>query len=493
MRLQALILFVSTLVYPQTGRDTASIVARGQKLVETGDIAAAQNLYDAALIKSPDDPDVRFELGMLYFRQHDWQKAVDNLEVSSHTAPAHTKTLYYLAEAYFFESDFDRARETIAQAAAIAPEDSQICQKYGEYLAAKIETRREGLLQLQKARRLNPRLEHIDFDIGKTQFELTDYPSAALSFQAALQKDPADGHSAFFLAEASTKLEDWQKAREFFDYSLKHGYATGATYYGLGRAFAELGEFAAAVDPLRHALVLQPSLIQAHFQLGRAYRQLGQQEEAQHETTLFAAMNDRVDTSAELQGTEEDAAWRHVKPLLESHQEQKAIDYLATLPIASSPGGPYYLLGAMYFSAGQAPNAERLLSKAEALAPSDARIPAYLGMMQMSSGEIKAAEASFQSALRLESDNALALIGMGGLRFQQQRWTDAITYLEKSRTADPNTLLLLCDAYFRVGNKDAALITAEVVRAFGSDRPQVLDALNDLIRSSEHQSVQKNN
>jgi tetratricopeptide (TPR) repeat protein len=240
-----------------------------------------------------------------------------------------------------------------------------------------------------------------------------------------------------------------------------------------------------AIDPLRRALSVQPSLIQSHFQLARAYRQLGRAEDAQHETKLFAAMNGRIDTSKELQGPEEERAWREVKPLLEKHEEQKALDYLAALPSPSNRGYAYYLLGAMYFSAGQRESARRMLAKAATLAPQEARVQAFLGMMQMSSGDLKAAEDSLQSALRLESDQPLALIGMGGLRYQQQHWTEAISYLEKSRTADPNTLLLLCDAYFRMGNKDEALLTAEVVRAFASDRPEVMNNLNDLIQRYE--------
>ena len=63
-------------------------------------------------------------------------------------------------------------------AASLAPNDAQICQKYGEYLAVNIENRKEGLSWMEKARRLDPRLARIDFDIARTQFELTDFQSA---------------------------------------------------------------------------------------------------------------------------------------------------------------------------------------------------------------------------------------------------------------------------------------------------------------------------
>ncbi len=485
MRVWLLIVLISTFALAQATQDVSSVIARGQKLVANGQFAPAQHLYEATLRDVPGNADLLFELGMLDLRQHALQKAVDSFQQSLHAAPGRTKTLFYLAEAYFLQSEFDQARETIARAAAIAPNDAQILQKYGEYLDAKVETRREGLRQLQKAQRLNPNLDRIDFDLGKTQFDLTDFAAAATNFETALKQNPNDSQAAFFLAEASAKLEDWQKARHFYEYAIAHGDSGGAAYYGLGRSNAELGDFAGAIDPLRHALSVQPSLIQSHFQLARAYQQLGRGQDAQHEAKLFAAMDGRIDTSKELQGPEEAKAWRDVKPLLEKHEEQKALDYLAALPSASNRGYAYYLLGAMYFSVGQGESARRVLVKAATLAPPDARVPAFLGMVQMSFGDLKVAEDSFQSALRLESDQPLALIGMGGLRYQQQQWKEAILYLEKSRTADPNTLLLLCDAYFRTNNKDEALLTAEVVRAFASDRPEVMNNLNDLIQRHE--------
>ena len=490
MKVWLLVFLISTTVWAQSTRDVSSVIARGQKLAAEGQFEPAETLYEAALRDVPGNADLLFELGMLQFREHDWQKAVESFQHSLHAAPGRTKTLFYLAEAYFLQSDFDQACEAIAKAAAIAPHDAQILQKYGEYLGAKVETRREGLLQLEKAQSLNPKLVRIDFYIGKAHFDLTDFSAASASFETALKKNPNDSQAAFFLAEASAKLEDWQKAREFYEYALAHGDLSGAAYYGLGRATAELGNFAAAVDPLRHALSVQPSLIQAHFQLARVYRQLGRAQDAQHETKLFSAMNGRIDTSKELQGPEQAKAWRDVKPLLEKHEEQKALDYLAALPSASSRGYANYLLGAMYFSAGQAENARTALTRAATLAPYDAHVQAFLGMVQMSSGDLKAAEASFQSALRLESDQPLALIGMGGLRYQQQQWKEAILYLEKSRTADPNTLLLLCDAYFRTGNHDEALLNAEVVRSFASDRSDVMNHLNDLVQRYEGSSSQ---
>ena len=101
-------------------------------------------------------------------------------------------------------------------------------------------------------------------------------------------------------------------------------------------------------------------------------------------------------------------------------------------------------------------------------------------MVQLSAGDVAAAEISFQSALALDSTETIALIGMGGIRYQQQRWPETIDYLEKSRTADPHALFLLCDAYYRVGKPDQAALIAEVVRAYGVGQKPLMAELEKL-------------
>jgi tetratricopeptide (TPR) repeat protein len=487
MRALLAVLALSSLLVAQARSDLEAQLQLGKKLAATDQLAAAQEAYEKALSSFPNDPDLRFELGVVCFRQQNWAKAATNFKASLNSGPR-IKTLYYLAEAYFMQSDVDRARETIAQAASIAPNDPQICQKYGEFLSATIDSRQQGLAWLQKARSLNPGLPLIDYEIGKTEFDLTDFQSATSSFEAALKKD-SNGRTAFYLAESWASLGDWDKARESYLAALSHAYADGPTYYGLGRALVELGEFESAIAPLERAIVLQPSLIQAHFQLSKANRELGRGAEAQNEIKLFSAMTDRVDTSNELKGPEEREAWKRVRPLLEANQEQQALELLAELPVADvlDHGEPHYLLGTMYYNMGRVNDAKRMLTVARDQAPKSSRIAAYLGMIKLSRGE-HGAEELFQSALSLNSADPLALIGMGSIRYQQQRWADAAQYLEKSRTADPGALLMLCDAYFRIGKTDAALLTAEVIRALGEDNPAMLDELQKLVKLHQAES-----
>jgi lipoprotein NlpI len=127
-----------------------------------------------------------------------------------------------------------------------------------------------------------------------------------------------------------------------------------------------------------------------------------------------------------------------VPPFLVALQLEVPHHLLANSRLADEPDGePYYLLGTtMYYSMGRKDDAKRVLTTALTEAPRSARIAAYLGMVQLSSGDPTGAEKSFHAALALDSAEALALIGMGAIRYQQ-RWLEATEYLEKSRTGDP--------------------------------------------------------
>lgn len=483
MRALAALLLITVSAAGQTRPDRAAVLQQGAKLVAANQLSAAENLYKEGLRGFPGDADLQYELGMVFFRERNWPQAVESYTGSLKAKPGQVKPLFYLAESYYMRSDLYHARLAIAEAARIAPDDAQVCQKYGEYLSAGFETRKDGLVRLEKARLLNASLQRIDFEIGKTQFQLTDYQPAVTNFETALKRNPDDGEAAFYLAESWANLGDWVKARDSYVYAVAHGYAHADAYYGLGKSRVELADYAAALDPLKAAISMQPSLINVHFQLARVYRQLGQTEKAEAQSRLFAAMTDRVDTSQALHDPEEQQAWAHVRPLLESNKEKEALELLTKLPIAGEPdrGGALYLLGVMYHSLGRTDDAKRVLALAQAQNPQSARIPAYLGMVRLSTGDASVAEVAFQSALALDSSEALALIGMGGIRYQQKRWQESIDDLEKSRTADPNTLLMLCDAYYRVGQPQKAALTAEVVRALAAGNKTVLDRLGELM------------
>lgn len=484
-------------IFAQATDEVAPLLSQGEALVHDGQLIQAQEFFAATLLRFPNNPDLTFDLGMVFFLEHDWPKAIESYQKSLLVKPNQVDPLYYMAQAYFQSSELDLARATIARAAALAPDNPDVCQEYGEYLAARMDKRTEGLEWLERARTLNPELARIDFDIGQAQYNLNDLQGATVSFQAALQKDPQNSEAAFFLGDSWSGLGYWEKARDSYNYALAHEYSSGPAYYGLGTALVESGSYEAALAPLSKALELDPSLYKTHFQLSKAYRRLGRLQDAQREAKLFELLNQAGNSTAayaEFEAAMQTPAWAHVKALLQENKEQEALDYVGRLPkevqnnAQSLNPNPYYLIGVVYHTIGRMDDAKRALKIAQAQAPTNAQIPAYLGDVQLSSGQVDQAQKSYNSALALDPANELALIGMAYLRYKQQRWDEVISYLERSHTANPGALYLLCDAYFRVGNTNQATITAEAIRSLAVNNKSLLDDLEKLIKL--HQSDQ---
>jgi 3-methyladenine DNA glycosylase AlkC len=68
------------------------------------------------------------------------------------------------------------------------------------------------------------------------------------------------------------------------------------------------------------------------------------------------------------------------------------------------------------------------------------------------------------------------------IRYKQERWKDVIAHLERSHTANPGALYMLCDAYYRVGKNNEAIVTAEAIRSLAANNKSLLADLDRLVK-----------
>ena len=248
-------LLMLTPTLAQAPNEATQLLNQGRGLIQSGKLAQAQGLLEDAQRRFSDNPDISFTLGTAYYLQHNWQEAIASYSKSLEIKPNQVAALYYLAQAYYQTSDLARARETFADAVRLAPDNPDLCQKYGEYLASQDEARVEGLKWLLKARALNPRLDRIDFEIGLSYLKLKDIHGAVASFQASLKSEPGNGEAAYMLGDYWSAERNWAKAQGNYNYAIAHGFLSAPVYYGLGRSCVELAKGQAALGPLKRALI----------------------------------------------------------------------------------------------------------------------------------------------------------------------------------------------------------------------------------------------
>jgi tetratricopeptide (TPR) repeat protein len=154
-----------------------STLQRAADLEDHGQFGQAEQIYLAQEKQFPKNAEILFHLGTLQMRLHDWPKAVAYLERCRTLQPRNVDTLFYLAQSHYFNGELGLAQRTILSAARLAPNDGAVLQKLGEYLCEGDKCG-QGLDYFLKARKLDPKLENLDFDLGMAYHKLTKIQEA---------------------------------------------------------------------------------------------------------------------------------------------------------------------------------------------------------------------------------------------------------------------------------------------------------------------------
>lgn len=465
-----------------------STLQRAADLEDHGQFGQAEQIYLAQEKQFPKNAEILFHLGTLRMRQQDWPNAIVYLERCRTLRPRNVDTLFYLAQAQYFNGELGLAQRTILSAERLAPNDGEVLQKLGEYLCEGDECGR-GLDYLLRARRLDPTLENLDFDLGMAYHKLTKIQEAQPLLESVFRKDPTNLVAARFLGEIAAYQGDWDKARSLYEYVLSREPRNAPALVGLGTCLVALGKDEEALSPLRESLEIDPGMTDAYFQLGKALRKLGRSEEALHEMELFQSIRDRdhvlptfVSANQALQGE----YWKTCEKLLKENKESEAIDYMSSVAAgAHVQVNVLYLVGTLYHVLQRNEDAIRLLNKAAQISPNDADIAAFLGRVYLSEGNYEQSEAALKRALEIRPQDQLALVSMGELQFAKGQWAEAARYFDESRARDLSTLLLMCDAYMRAGNREKAHQAAELVRAFAHGDAKAIEEVNSLMGNSD--------
>lgn len=467
-------------------------VERGSALEARGELAQAKAVYLAGLRQFPKSSELNFRVGTIYLREADWPHAIHYLQEASGLRPRDVETLYYLAQAYYLDGQQRAALDTIGRAATLATGRPEVAQKYGEYLC---EANRctQGLRYLLKARRLDPTLQNIDFDLGMAYYKQSALPEAQRYLEVAFKRDPGNLIAARFLADALGREAQWERAKDLYQLVVARDPRDVWALYGLGRAWIGLEQHEAAIGPLRDAVAADPRIAEPHFQLGQALRQLGRKEESERELGLFKALRRRVQAASPALKAErtpfENRTWEVCRRLLTEQREADALAYLDSLKTVQTRVKPHYLIGALYYSLDRYADAVRTLAQAAALSPDDSDVLASLGRAYVADGQHERAEPALARARALDPLGELPLLGAGELEYARGNWERAIHFFEQSKTTQVPALVKLCRAYLLVNNRPQALAVAELVRVFGRGDPASLRELDALLASDNANAI----
>ena len=336
------------------------LYAQAKAAQSRNDLATAIGKYQEILRLAPKLAPAYNNLGMLYFREHEYRKAAEILEQGLKVDPSMSSASALLGLSLYEAADYAQARPRLEAAVRANPNDnnarmflvkdltqlgdadaaavelqqlakrqpenqevwyllSRVYMKLSENAMAKLNAidpnsilalqlsgemmeamnNYEGaVVQLKKAVELAPQKPGSHYKLGEAYLGLSAWDSATAEYQAELAIDPANCRAEWKLGSIlNQKGGDAQEALNALDKSLTLCPSLVDARADRGRALMTLGRNADAIPDLEAAVKADPAEPRNHFLLSKAYRAVGRPQQAQAEMQTFSKLEEAARTA----------------------------------------------------------------------------------------------------------------------------------------------------------------------------------------------------
>jgi len=509
-----LLLLLSTLQTTASSDNQEQLwFAKARQYFEKQEWAKSEEAASKALEINPQLADAEILLGLVATAQRQYQTAETHFQKAVSLQPRNDLAQSYLANTYLQQKRLDKAHEAFAKTLQLNPKNQSASYNLG--LIALMQQRPDEALRLfERVHRANP--SDVPTLIGMLESQLLlkrrsearqsvaklssvlkpenpallqvatmlalhqDYMAAIPLMEQARQAFPNSYDISFNLALAYFRCQQYEKSREILQPLVNRDKKVEA-YNLLGALQEKLGEQAQAAAALRQAMALEPGSEDFHFDYANHLLQF---DTSQSAIDAFAAEVKYFPTS-----------WRMRLGLgaanyLSGKYEDSGKALLQAVRLKPDSPLAFFLLGKVYESAEslQIPIYEALKAYCETK-PADPWAYYHLGTILYlrtqtnQSADFQQAKAMLEEATQRNSNFSEAYLQLGLIAQAEERWGEAIRYLEKAirlNTKIPASHYRLGLAYQRVGEKEKAKAEFELFEKLksevqaGQDKPAVL-------------------
>jgi tetratricopeptide (TPR) repeat protein len=227
----------------------------------------------------PQVPGIRLNIGLAYFRQNEFLKAIPPFESVVRDQPDALQPRHLLGLCYFFAERWADAANTLEP--LWAQESGQLSYLYVLSIAAHRAGQKDwdekATAQLIKAGEGSPEFHLF---MGKAHLNLEQYDLALADFQAAENANPKLTFVHFNLGLAYLKKQDYEHARDEFlkDAAVEPDLAFN--YDELGDVYTLMQQYQDAEKSYREALRRDPRLLNSYVGLAKVYQRMQNYQKA---------------------------------------------------------------------------------------------------------------------------------------------------------------------------------------------------------------------
>jgi tetratricopeptide (TPR) repeat protein len=466
----------------------------------------AQKHFEQAIADDSSNPAPRAALAQLYLGMGKKDQAEELLKDVKSEYPENSNGYRMLGDFYFAAGDLDKALTEYAVVHKQHSKDSQVKKNYIQLLILKD--------RLDEARTLDNEIlkanpSDVDALIYRGQIcnDGGDSNGAIRALQSAIQNQPGNGVAHYHLGIAFDRTGNLQRAEGEWRDAARLRPDLVEAHRALAEAALRTGDMPVLDHEATQIIALQPNLPEAYAMRALAninLKQFGQAEQDARKaidlgpqnpagylqmaslrfvqqqygeaTRLYRLALDRDASSS-------DALGGLINSYLALNAPDKAAD-AARAQIEKVPNSSsfYDLLGTLMLHSTQDKNAiEAAFQKAIELDKSNVDALMKLGQVQVASGEIDSAIATYQNSIKENPRDPRVYILAGELFESKRDLTNAGTMYQKALEISPQNGLasnnLACVILETGGSLDVALSLAQTARRGMPDSPNAADTL----------------
>ena len=266
--------------------DPSKVLSEAMALTQAGEVARARQLAEEVRARDPLQGGVQNQLGRVYEKLGDNQKAREAYQKAIDLAPRDEDYYLDLVSLLFLQERPRSAVALLKNALQKIPDSYALTVALGTARQASGE-KHEALRIFERAMKMRPDQAAAFVLYGKQATALGQTQAAIQALVKATQIDAKDARARHYLGVAlvsggrpDSALGEFRKALE-----IDPHYALAR--YELAKGLERENKMPEAVDEYCRALKDDPSLIQVYYRLYRSYNRLGQKDKAQEALKTF--------------------------------------------------------------------------------------------------------------------------------------------------------------------------------------------------------------
>src|SRR5205085_12106850 len=238
------------------------LYAEAKAAEASGDTASAIAKYDEILKVAPHLGAAYNNLGLLYFKQRDYQKAAAALERGLTVDPKMSSASALLGISFYELGKYPDARAALEKALHANPSDNN-AELFLARTLVKVDDNEGAVRHLQQLARRQPDNQEIWYLLGKVYMKLSEQSLAKMN---AIDPNSVLAHE--MSGEIMASMKNYDGAIVEFKKAVEIAPQQAGTHYELGNAYWNLGDWNAAAAQFDAELANDPHNCMAQWKLG---------------------------------------------------------------------------------------------------------------------------------------------------------------------------------------------------------------------------------